>query len=187
MKGMNLEQVEIRLGRQFGLLLYGILLLLSVTLAIVVSWGGRSSVEKSLIEEQKNVSHLFQQELTELTNNYYNSLVQFISLPGVPQKSLALAKGPFFVFREEQIGERLEDHEATPLFENQVWFLDNALSLARQNELDYVGLYLVSPNDSIAAVPRRLPLNSSEANWFFPISSTRENIAGWKRILTNWE
>jgi len=153
MKNVNLEQVEIKLGRQFGLLLYGILLLLSVTLAIAVSWGGRSSIEKSLIEEQKNVSHLFQQELTELKHNYYNSLTQFISLPGVPQKSLALAKGPFFVFREEQIGERLEDHEATPLFENQVWFLDNALSLARQNELDYVGLYLVSPHDSIADVP----------------------------------
>ena len=152
MKDASLEQVEIKLGRQFGLLLYGILLLLSVTLAIVVSWGGRNSVEKNLIKEQKNVSHLFQQELAELKNNYYNSLKQFTSLPGVPQRSLALAKGPFFVFREEQVGERLEDHEATPLFESQVWFLDNALSLARQNELDYVGLYLVSPHDSIAAV-----------------------------------
>ncbi|MGH8808268.1 MAG: ATP-binding protein, partial [Noviherbaspirillum sp.] len=153
MKEQNLEQVEIRLGRQFGLLLYGILLLLSVILGVAVSWGGRSNVEKGLIEDQKNAGKLFRQELVELAHNYSNSLMQFASLPGVPQRALLLAKGPFFVFREEQVGERLDDHEATSLFENQVWFLDNAIALARQNELDYVGVYLLSPHDSISRVP----------------------------------
>ena len=155
------EQIEIRLGRQFAILLYGILLLFAVTLAIVVGWGGKNNLRQNLLEEQKNVNRLFQQGLEQQIRNYGNSLRQFASVPGTPQKMLALAKGPFFAYRPEQLGERLDDYEATPLFENQVWFLDNALALARQNELDYVGLYLLSPHDSVPAVP---PTMAAEIN-----------------------
>jgi signal transduction histidine kinase/CheY-like chemotaxis protein len=149
----SMEQVEIRLGRQFGLLLYAVLLSFALILALAVGWGSRNYITNGLIEEQQAISKLFQQELLELTHNYRNSLRQFASTPGNPQRALALAKGPFFVFRGEQIGEKLDEHEAIPLLENQIWFLDNIIALAKQNELDYVGLYLVSPHASIPGIP----------------------------------
>jgi signal transduction histidine kinase/DNA-binding response OmpR family regulator/HPt (histidine-containing phosphotransfer) domain-containing protein len=153
MNAKESEQLEIRLGREFALLLFGILLSFAVTLAIVVAWGGKNNLKQNLIAEQKNIGRLFQQELEEQLHGLVNSQNQFSSLPGTSQKMLILAKAAFFVYRPEQAGERLDDHEATPLFENQVWFLDNALALAKQNNLDYLGLYLLSPHDSVPDVP----------------------------------
>ncbi len=148
-----MEQVEIRLGRQFGLLLYAVMLSFALVLALVVGWGSRNYITNGLIEEQQAIAKLFQQELLEMTHNYRSSLRQFADTPGNPQRALTMAKGPFFVFRPEQIGERLDEHEAAPLQEHQIWVLDNLIALAKQNELDYVGLYLLSPHASIPAIP----------------------------------
>ena len=155
------EQLEIRLGRQFGLLLYGILLLFAITLALVVGWGGKNNLKQNLIEEQKSINKLFQQELHQQVRTFSNSLKQFSSLPGTPQKISSLASGAWFAEHPEPGGARRDDDQAARLFENQVWFLDNALALAKQHELDYIGLYLLPPHTSM---PNQPPALAAEIN-----------------------